>query len=86
MIVNFVCPKCGHDLLAELSQATEFVVVTYAEKSPRGFTVLDYGQSLGLDYDDVAQSYRCANCDETIATDVDELYAWLDEHNMLEEE
>jgi DNA-directed RNA polymerase subunit RPC12/RpoP len=85
MKVNFKCPECDHDILVEISTATESIPVVYAEKTTGGSTLLDYGDSFGIDYDDAPQSYRCALCDKKIATDSDELYAWLKFQGMLED-
>jgi DNA-directed RNA polymerase subunit RPC12/RpoP len=83
--VNFKCPECDHDILVEISTAVESVAVVYAEKTGYGSALLDYGDSFGLEYDDSPQSYRCAFCDKKIATDSNELYAWLETQGMLED-
>jgi DNA-directed RNA polymerase subunit RPC12/RpoP len=82
--VNFACPECGHDIIVEISTASESIPVVYAEKTTSG-ALLDYGESLGLEYDDSPQSYRCALCNKKIAETSEELYTWLDKHNMVEE-
>jgi DNA-directed RNA polymerase subunit RPC12/RpoP len=85
MQVNFICPECGHDMLVEISTASESIPVVYAEKAPSGAALLDYGNSLGLEYDDSPQSYRCALCNKKIAETSEELYTWLAKRNMLED-
>ena len=91
MKVNFKCEKCGSFILEEvLTDVTKYSSITSIEivDDIRGgkYATVCYGNS--NDEDGELSHYQCASCGVAIKEcyDEDELFDYLKENNMLEQQ
>jgi len=84
-LIEFKCPHCGENILEEVSYAEVRYTIDTVEKDIDEDINFEVGpnQEPIIDLQGLKE-YMCGCCLEPIATTKTELYEWLEEQGMIE--